>query len=282
MDLVKAENKYLDINDLRLHYLDWDNCGNRPMLLLHGFMGHAHVWDAFSLQFRNQYHVIALDQRGHGESQRSQKAAYSIDEHFSDLSRIAETLDLKDLVIIDHSMGGRNALFFTVCVPERVQRLILVDSRPGNSAESSSALMQLLLHFPLQANSLDQVVESIQKLHPYLPETTAYHLSEHGYTRSECGEYIPKFDTRMALQIEKAKYSPENIWRFLKNVSCPTLVVRGEESPFLSREDAKKMCSFLPKAELREIPHAAHMPVLENPDAFNRVVSDFLSKPLML
>ena len=189
-----------------------------------------------------------------------------------------ETLNLRDPVLIGHSMGGRNALFYAACVPERVHRLILVDSRPGNTAKSSNALMQLILKFPVEADSLAQVVESIQSLHPYMPVTTAYHIALYGYTQSERGSYVPKYDARMSLHCQKAGYSAENMWQLLKNVACPTLVVRGEESPFLSREDAKKMCNLLPQAVLREIPHATHMPVQENPDAFKKVLSDFLSE----
>ena len=277
MDPVKPEDKYVHINGLELHYLEWGNRACRPMLLLHGFMGHAHVWDAFSSEFRNEYHIIALDQRGHGESQWSKEAAYSIDEHFSDLAKFVETLNLCDLVLIGHSMGGRNALFYAACVPEKVHRLILVDSRPGNTAESSNALMKLILQFPVEADSLAQVVESIQRLHPYVPVTTAYNLALHGYTQSECGSYVPKYDARMSLYCQKGGYSTENMWQLLNNAVCPTLVVRGEESPFLSREDAKKMCEVLPKAMLKEIPQATHMPVQENPDAFTKVVWDFLS-----
>jgi pimeloyl-ACP methyl ester carboxylesterase len=277
MGSIKAEDKYLDINDLRLHYLEWGNYWSRPMLLLHGFMGHAHVWDPFSIEFRNHYHIIALDQRGHGESQWSNEAAYSIDDHFSDLAGFVRALDLWDLVLIGHSMGGRNALFFAACLPGRVHRLILVDSRLGNSTGSSSALMQLLLHFPLQADSLGQVIEWIRSLYPNIPKETSHHIAKYGYKRSEFGRYVPKYDTRMSSQCEKAKYLAENIWPFLKNISCSTLVVRGKESPFLTREDAKKMCSVLPNAVLKEIPHATHMPAQENPDAFNLVVSNFLS-----
>jgi pimeloyl-ACP methyl ester carboxylesterase len=277
MGSVKAEDKYAEINGLRLHYLDWGNDCKRPMLLLHGFMGHAHVWDAFSLNFRTHFHIIALDQRGHGESQWSKEAAYSMDVHFSDLVGFVEAIDCDDLVLMGHSMGGRNALFFAACVPERVDRLIVVDSRPGTSAESSSALMQLLLHFPLQAESLDDVVEAIQRLYPYLPKETAYHIAKYGYVRSGSGKYVPKYDTRMSVQCEKAEYSAENMWSFLKGVLCPTLVIRGEKSPFFSREDANSMCSILQKAVLREIPHSTHMPVQENPDEFKKVVSDFLS-----
>jgi len=63
----KPKEKYLSVNGIRLHYLDWGNCRLQPILLLHGFMGHAHVWDEFAQTFRAQYHVIALDQRGHGK-----------------------------------------------------------------------------------------------------------------------------------------------------------------------------------------------------------------------
>jgi pimeloyl-ACP methyl ester carboxylesterase len=64
----------------------------------------------------------------------------------------------------------------------------------------------------------------------------------------------------------------------MKNVTCPTLIVRGEESPFLSREDAQKMSRIIPKAECVEIAKATHMPVQENPVVFKRVISDFLNK----
>jgi pimeloyl-ACP methyl ester carboxylesterase len=64
----------------------------------------------------------------------------------------------------------------------------------------------------------------------------------------------------------------------MKNVACPTLIVRGEESPFLSREDAQEMSVVIPQAEWVEISQATHLPVQENPVAFKRVISDFLSK----
>ena len=118
IDTVKPENRYIGINGLRLHYLDWGGHGKQPMLLLHGFMGHAHVWDAFALEFKKDYHVISLDQRGHGESEWSQKLAYSIDDHFSDICRFVDILALDPIIVIGHSMGGRNGLFYAACFPE--------------------------------------------------------------------------------------------------------------------------------------------------------------------
>ena len=126
--------------------------------------------------------------------------------------------------------------------------------------------------------SLDQVVESIRELYPCLSKTTAFEIAQQGYKRSDDGEYVPKYDTRMSLQSEKAGYSAENMWSLLNNVTCPTMLVRGEKSPFLSRKDAGKMCKVMVNATCEEIPYATHMPAQENPEAFMKAVSIFLQK----
>ena len=150
---MNAEDKLIDINRLRLHYLDWGNGDSKPMVLLHGIMGHAHVWDDFAVAFKKHYHVIALDQRGHGESQWSKESDYTMDAHFTDIAEFVDTLDLKDIVLIGHSMGGRNALYYAACVPESVQKMVLVDSRLETNAESCKALMTLFASLPTKVDS---------------------------------------------------------------------------------------------------------------------------------
>ncbi len=272
------KDEYLDVNGIRLHYLDWGNVRHQPMLLLHGFMAHAHVWDEFALGFRNRYHIIALDQRGHGESQWSADEAYSLDDHFSDIANLIEVLDLKHLILVGHSMGGRNALFYTACHPRNVEKLVLVDARPANNAKASERLKHDLLHLPLRAASLDEIAQAIQKLYPYLSIKTSRHLAFYGYKQTRRGQFVPKFHIRMSQQSNQLGCITEDLKPFLKNITCPTLIVRGEESPFLSREDAQKMSRMMPKAEWMEIPQATHMPVQENPRVFQRVISDFLNE----
>jgi len=80
----------------------------------------------------------------------------------------------------------------------------------------------------------------------------------------------------MSLSAERSGYVTEELWRFLKNLACPTLVIRGKESEFVSQSDARKMCEIMPDATWREVPSAAHVPVLENPEEFSRIVEDFL------
>ncbi len=280
MSAFVPEDKYLDVNGLRLHYLDWGTFGHQPMLLLHGFMAHAHVWDDFASSLRNHYHILALDQRGHGESQWAEDAAYTIDDHFLDIYQFIEALGLADLILVGHSMGGRNALFCAACIPRKIERLILVDARPGNNQQASRALRDHLATLPLQADSLNQVARAIQTLYPNLSQEICFNMANHGYKKAQEGKYVPKYDVRMSIQAERSGYAAEDLWPLMENVVCPTLIVKGKESDFVSHEDANKMNKIIPRAQLNEIPDATHLPALENPRVFIKVISDFLNKKI--
>lgn len=238
MKATPPQSKRIRVNGFELHYLDWGTSDRQSILLLHGFLSHARIWDSFASRISSKYHVLALDQRGHGLSSWSKDGAYSLDDHFSDLTGFIELLDLKNLIIIGHSMGGRNALFYTACCPERVKGLILVDARPANTDESVSALKNLLSGFkPGAANG---------------------------------------YDPNLILGVELAGYMVEELWSFMEGLTCPTLVIRGEYSRFLSREEAERMCRLIQSAEFVEMPRTSHLPMLENPAVFRDTVLLFL------
>lgn len=270
------EDQYMLVNGLRLHYLDWGGKGKQPILLLHGFTGHAHVWDYFAQDLRERYHVVALSQRGHGNSQWSQIASYTIDDHFADIAMFIEACGLNQPIIIGHSMGGRNALFFTACCPEKVSRLVLVDSRTGNDPEAVTALKRHISNIPVKTESIGQVVIALRQLYPFLPEEIGYHMAEYGFNREPDGAFVPKYDLKMGNDLEKIGFMAQDLGLYLKNITCPVLVVRGRESRFLSRGHAQEMCSNLSNARLEEIPFSSHMPVQENQEVFTRVLLDYL------
>jgi pimeloyl-ACP methyl ester carboxylesterase len=278
MDPTGPNDKTITLNELKFHYLEWGNAACPAMVLLHGFMGHAHVWDDFALKFRSRYHVISLDQRGHGESGWSETGAYTLDDHFMDLTTLIDRLHLKPLVLVGHSMGGRNALFYAACFPENVVRLILVDARPGNNPEASRALRSLVTGLPLKADSVEEAARGVQRVFPYLSLEVCRHLVKYGYSERWDGKLAPCYDGKMSISVERSGYVTEDLWRYLKNLSCPTLVVRGKESEFLSGSDARKMCKLIPNAVWHEVPCAAHVPHLENPEEFSRIVETFLAE----
>jgi len=273
---MEPQDRYIEINGLRLHYLQWGHEAMPTILLLHGLTSHARIWDDFAAAFSRSYRIIALDQRGHGESQWSEEMAYSIEDHFCDIAAFIESLDPDRLTILGHSMGGRNALFYAACSPQRVERLITVDARPGNNPVSSETLRCHLTRLPLDAAGFEEIAEVVRTLYPALDNDVIFHIIRHGYNRLADGRLVPKFDIRMGVPLERSGYAALDLWLYLEHICCPTLIIRWQDSTFLTPDDARRMCRLLPDARLEEIPQATHMPAQENPSAFNRAVWDFL------
>jgi pimeloyl-ACP methyl ester carboxylesterase len=268
---------YIQVNGLRLYYAEWGNPKGKSILLLHGFLSHARTWDDFAKDFSSRFHIIALDQRGHGRSEWSRNGAYNIDDHFSDIVSFVEKMKLKELILMGHSMGGRNAILYAVARPENVERLILIDVRPGNSHYSSRALKDLIDRLPLNSKSLEEAVSKILAIYPLISLNICRDMVEFGFKTMPDGKYGPMCDMEMVNQLGKSRFYAEDLWPFLGEIQCPTLILRGDESPFLSREDARRMCELIPKADLMEIPNSTHMPAQENPAEFKRAIQKFLS-----
>jgi pimeloyl-ACP methyl ester carboxylesterase len=274
---MESEGRYLEVNGMRLHYLEWGNPDFDPLLLLHGFMGHAHVWDNVAPVFAERHRVLALDQRGHGESDWSKDASYTISDHYVDLCGFVEALELDELNLVGHSMGGRNALFYAACsTAGRVKQLILVDARPGNNPEASRALKDLVNRLPLRIHVVEEAAAVFKRLYPYLSEEFCRHVVRYGFKEAEDGMLIPRHDVRMIRQTEQSNFEAEELWPLLGNITCPTMVIRGEDSPYLSRSEAERMSLCIPRGKFQEISRSTHLPAQENPDAFLAAVLGFL------
>lgn len=104
---VQPQDKTVFANGLNLHYLDWGTVGKPAMVLLHGLRGHAHSWDDFSGAVCQQYHVLALDQRGRGLSDWAKDGDYSTGAYVADLAAFCDALGLDSPVLVGHSMGGK-------------------------------------------------------------------------------------------------------------------------------------------------------------------------------
>ena len=117
MNLLRPIERDLKVNNARLRLLDWGGEGRPPVLLLHGFTGHAHAWDTLSIALQPRFHVLALDQRGHDDSDPAD--VYNAVVAYDDLAGVIDELALSRLVLIGLSMGGRNAMYFTSRRPRR-------------------------------------------------------------------------------------------------------------------------------------------------------------------
>src|SRR5881296_3876456 len=137
MNLLRPVDRDVHVNGARLRVLDWGGEGRAPLLLLHGFTGHAHAWDTLSIALQPHFHVYALDQRGHGDSDPAE--VYNAIASFDDISGVIDQLGLRSPILIGLSMGGRNAMYFTSKRPDLVQKLVIVDIGPELSPRAAAA-----------------------------------------------------------------------------------------------------------------------------------------------
>jgi pimeloyl-ACP methyl ester carboxylesterase len=128
VNLLRPHERDLVVDDRRLHLLDWGGDGRPPLLLLHGFTGHAHAWDTLAIALQPHFHVLALDARGHGDSEPAD--VYDAAGAFRDLSSVVDQLGVRALTLVGLSMGGRNAMYFAAKRPEMVERLVVLDIGP--------------------------------------------------------------------------------------------------------------------------------------------------------
>jgi pimeloyl-ACP methyl ester carboxylesterase len=267
--LVEPEEKFAVVNGLRLHYLDWGTRGKPPLLLLHGLAVFARAWDHNARALRDVAQVVALDQRGHGDSDRAPCEGYRTEAYASDILGLADALGWERFSIVGQSMGGHNAMYFAATYPERVERLIISDMEPAMRLDLI-AYMRDAERLP-EYDSLDDLIAENAARNPRPGAELARHRAEHTVRRLPDGRLTVKYD----LWAPKC-WEAIDLWPYLGQIRCPTLIVRGAESPVLRPEVLPRMVEAIPNCRFVEIAGAGHSIGLDNPTDFDVAVRDFL------
>jgi pimeloyl-ACP methyl ester carboxylesterase len=269
MNLLRPIDRYLVVNGLRLHLLDWGGEGRPPLLLLHGFTGHAHAWDTLSIALQPHFHVYALDQRGHGESDPAE--VYNPVAAFDDIAGVIAQLGLTSLVLVGLSMGGRNAIYFTSKRPDTVKKLVIVDIGPeisARAAQPSAGPPE-----PETWGSIEQAAQHLLRGNPY-PGIHYYRwVASHSLRARPDGSLVWGWHPSIK---ERRTQADVDWWAVLRAITPPTLVLRGAESTVLDRPVAERMAKELPHGRFVEIPRAVHTLHEDNPDAVLAALKEFL------
>ncbi|PYM51320.1 MAG: hypothetical protein DME16_04535 [Candidatus Rokuibacteriota bacterium] len=260
------------VNGISLHALEWGQPGRPALCFLHGGSAHAHWFDAVVPAFVDRFHVISLDQRGHGESGWAPDGKYGTEQFASDLREVMDAMRWGRVVVVGHSMGGHNAMGFSAWYPDRVRGLCVVDSRPSLPAERLEAMHRRGHRGPRRHETLAAALASFRLLPS---ETTAApellaHLGRQGIAERD-GRFLYRFDPNA-----NGARRPVDGWALLPRIQAPTLLVRGGLSPIMPAEMADRMVTAIPNAKLVTIPGAYHHLVLDAPEAFTRLLDDFL------
>ncbi|MBM2826995.1 MAG: alpha/beta hydrolase [Dehalococcoidia bacterium] len=264
---AKPQGKIAEANGLRLNYLDWGNSSAPDMLLVHGMTGNSRAWDFFANALREEYHILALDQRGHGDSEWPADHSYTTRSLVSDIDAFVDALKLEKFVYIGHSMGAHNGLGYASRRPQKVGKLVLVDHGPARENPSNFGPS------PQSFASIDDLVDWYQQTNKIQSREVLRHRALWSAKLGANGMYEFKHDPEI-----RAGWVCEDLWGIMPKVTCPTLLLRGGESTSMSREYAERTVKALAEGQLQEIPGAGHSIMLDQPARFEEAVRKFLAQ----
>lgn len=278
---VRPQEQSVMANGLRLHYLDWGGEAAVPALAFHGFALNSHSWDEVAPRLRDRLRLLAFDQRGHGLSDRAQEMSdYNRDSMVSDIAQIIATLKLERPVIIGHSMGGINALTFAARYPDQVRALVLADVGPQIAAAGASEV-QKFVSGPYELESLDAWVEHTHKYYPHRSKERIRERLTVSLSPTPQGALAKQYDERFRNNfIRDIEASEEQRWESARALRCPTLLIRGGDSPVLTAEGAERFAREIAVVRLVTIPGAAHSVAGDKPEEFTAAVRAFLDDVL--
>ena len=258
-------------NGLTLACLDYGGEGKRPLLFIHGGSAHAHWWDFVAPAFCADFHVLALDQRGHGESQWANDWAYGSRHYVSDLDQVIDQWGFGAPILVGHSMGAHNVLVYASEHSEKLRAMVVIDSPADYSDYAVEFLKTYADKPPRRFESLEQAIDNFKVLprETMAKKEVLNHIARHTYKRLDDGAWTHKLDRRTLSR------DPSRVWDSLHRIACPSLVVKISKSPVLDRKNAKKMVAALPNARLVEIDDSYHHAMLDNPVAVIATLSDF-------
>ena len=270
-------DEYLDAGGVRLHYADWGvpSPDAPAMVLLHGLQDCARSWDIFAAAVRSDYHVIALDHRGHGDSAHATPDTYGFRDYISDLESLVSHLGLNDFILAGHSAGARYAFVFAAEHPELIHSLIVVDIDPDAVNPDSQGMFVRYNTESDEWDSLEAVVERLRDRQPQSTGEMLLHQAEVMTRELPNGRRAWKRDRRLL-----AAYERPDLWEEWGRLSVPTLIVRGRQSNLLTHEVAVRMREAIegsaPLVRLAELEGGGHWFYQEFPGAFEMTVRWFM------
>ncbi len=276
---------------LRLHYVDWGNPDAPPMLMVHGGRDHCRNWDWVAEDLRKDYHIIAPDLRGHGDSQWMIGGSYNHINYVYDIAQLLHQKEMSPVTILSHSLGGAISLSYTGLFPETVEKLVVIEglgpppARLKKNVEKPieerlgtwiDEMRGIAGRVPKKYPSLDDAYERMKSENPHLSAEQARHLTVHGISQNEDGTYTWKFDNYVR------SFPPIGIpfrdqYKLWERITCPTLLLRGTES-WASDPVEDGRIKYFQNARLVNFEKAGHWLHHDQLDKFISEVRTFLAE----
>lgn len=271
-------DEWIEMRGLRFHYRDWPSTQNDAptLVLLHGFTGHARSWDAFAAAMTDRFRILALDQRGHGESGWAAADGYGTDEMVADLTAFVAALGLNDYVLLGLSMGGIVSIAYAGTQPSELGRLVIVDIAPEIAKSGLRDIQSNVARSDI-FESRAAAFERAREDNPVPPVDHHRSRVDQSLMRTEDGRWTYRYDRALRDPgNQRMRQSVEEGWRSVSAINVPTLLIRGETSDILDPAVAERMVREIDDCALVEVSGAGHPVPLDKPDQFLEVTRGWL------
>jgi pimeloyl-ACP methyl ester carboxylesterase len=274
---------------LRLRYVDWGNPDAPPLILQHGGRDHCRNWDWVAAALQDDWHIIAPDLRGHGDSEWSSDGQYPMSGYVYDLAQLVHQQNLAPVSIVAHSLGGNIAIRYAGIFPDKVRKLVAIEGlglsprlRAEREAHGIGERMRewveeqrgLSARQSRRYATLEDAFRRMQEENRHLSPAQALHLTQHGVNQNEDGSYSWKFDNyvRSWPPHDMTAAEMEQLWA---SITCPTLLVNGRES-WASDPAADGRLAHFRNARALMFEGAGHWVHHDRLEPFIEAVKDFL------
>ena len=265
-------DRNVTVNGIRIYYLDWGTTGKQPLILLHGIARVAHTFDHLAPHFTANYHVIAVDMRGHGDSAWNAQGAYVVEDYVRDIEALIAELKLRNIVLWGNSTGGRVAQMIAGLHPELVSAVIVEDVGPERPREVSNRRADRMSREAAGWASAEDFLAHAKTENPRTSEPVLRRLVEHGSKPRADGRIVWKRDPAIL-----NGFVPTELWATVRRIKAPIIYILGGASSIVPAQTQMDIRQALPQAQIVMLPGLGHYPSDEKPAEFLAVVDRFLA-----
>ncbi|MDA1241298.1 MAG: alpha/beta hydrolase [Chloroflexi bacterium] len=279
---TKPRDEFVEVNSLKLHYREWgDIRSRRALLMLHGYAATAEMWSEVASELSREFRVIALDMRGYGQSDRADDMDYTRSAQLEDLEAFIDSLGLRSVTLVGHSMGGALAICYAAEHPEVVTALVAIEAVPEVLRSGIEGIRRLLMTGE-SFSSVDQAMEAFRALQPYAVNEQLERRVMSVLRADASGRLVWDFDEAFRdPQIRPPEPDPgqrrlSDLWDSADRIQCPTMIIRGQDTDMLTPEAIQRLHRRIPGSRVSLIEDAGHQVPTDQPGALALNIREFL------
>ena len=266
-------DRTVTVNGLRVHYLEWGSAAKPALILLHGISKHAHTFDHIAVDFARDYHVLAVDMRGHGDSGWSPEGAYLVEDYVKDIEGLVTQLGIRRVTLLGNSTGGRVVQVFAGMHPDLVERLIVEDVGPERPQDIADAFARQVRQDADGWASEDELVKQLVARNQRTPEPLLRTYAHFGTRKRDDGRLVWKRDPNLV-----KGFVVTELWEHVSKITSPTLYVIGGASRIVPAAAQERLKQTLPNVQIVTMPGLGHYPNEENTAGFLAIINPFLKR----